>query len=43
MAAECGVAAVVVVGVEPVGECLAAVGFGGVGAGVGPFVESVRL
>jgi hypothetical protein len=39
LAAECGVAAVVIVVVEPVGEGGDAVGFGGVGVCVGPFVE----
>jgi hypothetical protein len=39
LAAECGVAAMVIVVVEPVGEGGDAVGFGGVGVRVGPFVE----
>ncbi len=39
MAAECGVSAVIVVGVEPVWQGGAALGFGGVGLGVGPFVR----
>src|SRR5580692_6175002 len=37
-AAECGVSAVIVVGVEPVWQGVAAGGFGGVRLGVGPFV-----
>jgi hypothetical protein len=36
--AECGVSAVIVVGVEPVGQGGAASGLAGVGLGVGPFV-----
>jgi hypothetical protein len=39
VAAECGVAAVVIVGVQPGGEGGDAFGFGAVGGGVGPFVE----
>jgi hypothetical protein len=38
LAAECGVAAVVIVGVQPGSELLAAFGVTGVEAGVGPFV-----
>ena len=38
MAAECGVAAVVIVGVQPGGERLAAFDVAAVQAGVGPFV-----
>ena len=38
MAAECGVAAVVIVGVEPVGEGIAPFGVAAVEAGVSPFV-----
>ncbi len=38
MAAERGVSAVIVVGVEPVWQGVAALGFGGVRLGVGPFV-----
>ncbi len=39
LAVECGVSAVVIVGVQPPRERFAALGFGPVGAGVGPFVE----
>ena len=38
MAAECGVAAVVIVGVQPNGKFVAAFGVAGVETGVGPFV-----
>lgn len=43
VASECGVAAMVIVGVEPLGQCLAAVGFGSVGLGVGPFIEECAV
>ncbi|GGK25254.1 hypothetical protein GCM10011583_66570 [Streptomyces camponoticapitis] len=39
LALECGVSAVVIVGVEPVGVCLASFGLGAVGLRVSPFVE----
>ena len=39
MAAECGVAAVVIVGVQPDGKLVAALGVAGVKTGVGPFVS----
>jgi hypothetical protein len=38
LAAECGVAAVVIVGVQPPGEFVASLGIAGVEAGIGPFV-----
>ena len=38
MTAECGVTAVMIVGVQPAGEFGAAFGVAGVKAGVGPFV-----
>ena len=39
LASECGVAAVVVVGVEEVCQCVGAFGVAGVGPQIGPFVE----
>src|SRR5690349_8445786 len=39
VACECGVSAVMVVGVQPVWQGSAAFGVGAVGLGVGPFVE----
>ena len=42
MAAERGVCAVVIVGVQPVGEGVASFGLGAVRPGVGPFLQQVR-
>jgi len=42
LTAECGVAAVVIVVVEPFAECAAAFDVGAVEAGGGPFVGGVR-